>query len=160
MSAWSLKNKKNLGIVIFINRKCLKASSSIKLKNNQTFSKKEYVFICSFWIYILVLVIFFVLYISTKFTNMGWPEKQKAARHSLFLEWKKQIPWNKPITKAMTVSQKLQALEFGSITWLVLLCTPTCPFGLWIYCGSVAQSFTEKWLCRSVCWHSMCLAKR
>ena len=62
MSAWSLKNKKNLGIVIFINRKCLKASSSIKLKNNQTFSKKEYVFICSFWIYIYWSWLFFSYY--------------------------------------------------------------------------------------------------
>ena len=61
MSVWSLKNKKNLEIAIFINRICLKASSSIKLKNNQTFSKKEYIFIC-FFEYIYWSWLFFSYY--------------------------------------------------------------------------------------------------
>ena len=33
-------------------------------------------------------------------------------------------------------SWKIQLLESESITWLVLLCSSTYPFGLWIYCGS------------------------
>ena len=33
-------------------------------------------------------------------------------------------------------SRKLQLLESESITWLVLLCSSTYPFGLWIYCCS------------------------
>ena len=57
---WSLKNKKNLNFVIYIylNRKCLKAISSVKTKKiSKPFQRKNINLLYSFWIYIPVLVI-------------------------------------------------------------------------------------------------------
>ena len=42
---------------------------------------------------------------------MGRPDKRKAARDSQFVRKKKRIPWNKPITGAMSASRKLQFFE-------------------------------------------------
>ena len=42
---------------------------------------------------------------------MGRPDKRKAARDSQFVRKKKRIPWNKPITGAMSASRKLQLFE-------------------------------------------------
>ena len=42
---------------------------------------------------------------------MSRPDKCKAARDSQFVRKKKQIPWNKPITEAMSASRKLQLFE-------------------------------------------------
>ena len=50
--------------------------------------------------------------------------------HNLLV--KKQIPWNKPIMGAMSASQNLQLLESDSVTRLVLFCSSTYPFRLWI----------------------------
>ena len=42
---------------------------------------------------------------------MGRPDKRKAARDSQLVRKKKRIPWNKPITRAMIASRKLQLFE-------------------------------------------------
>ena len=58
MSAWSLKNKRNLNFLLFISKKCLKAVSSLKTKKvTKPFQRKNIIFLCFFWICIPTLVI-------------------------------------------------------------------------------------------------------
>ena len=101
-------------------------------KNNQTFSKKEY----------NAFMLFLNMYTGLSYfigtTYIDWIRKvwvhlinEKAARDSWFVYL--------PITGVMSATRKLQLLGSDSITWLMLLCSSTYPFVLWIYCGSITR---------------------
>ena len=91
MSVPTEKNKKNLSFVIFINRKCLKAISSVKTKKvTKSFQRKN----INFWNHFLKL--FFNIY-TTGFgyffcttyhfnsQSMGRPDTRKSGRDSRFV---------------------------------------------------------------------------
>ena len=124
ISVWSLK---------FINRKCLKAISSVKTQEIiKLFQRKNNI------IFLLSFIGYFIGITHINWIHNVWVDLiNERQLSSFFIGSKNGIPWNKPITGAMKSSQKLKLLESDSITWLVLLCSSTYPLGLSIYRGSL-----------------------
>ena len=91
MSVPTEKNKKNLSFVIFINRKCLKAISSVKTKKvTKSFQRKN----INFWNHFLKLFfniyttgLGYFFYTTHQFNSqsMGGPDTRKSARDSRFV---------------------------------------------------------------------------
>ena len=128
---WSLKNKKNLNFIIFINRKCLKAISSTKTKTTtKLFQRKNTTFLMLFLnIYILVLVISFVLHISSEFRKYGstwWMKDSKRLRVCRVKKKKKfhginLVEGNECIPKITITWIQLNDLTFVSLFFVLSL---------------------------------------
>ena len=117
----------------------LKAISPLKTKKKKKPFLRKNIFFYAFFKYIYRSWLFHSYHTyQLNSQSMGPPDERKAGRtHNLLV--KKQIPWNKSIMGAMSASQNLQLLESDSVTRLVLFCSSTYPFRLWIYCGKRAR---------------------
>ena len=106
MSVWSLKNKRNLNFVIFINKKCLKSISSVKTKKiTKPFQREN--------------IIFFMLFFE--YINRSWVnpinERQQETHGLLGKNKTKRILWNKSITGEYGGNECIPKI---SITWIRL----------------------------------------
>ena len=136
MSAWSHKNKKNVNFVIFINRKYLKAISSVKTKKKKKTMLRNH-FLSSFWIYIYI------------YTGLGYFIRTTHTKGSkrLMVRWAKnsQFHWinlshgNECILKNYSYLNPIVKWTVTLITGLVLLCCSVYHYGLEIDCDSITQ---------------------
>ena len=120
-------HRKKSNFLILVNKKCLKAISSVKTKIFETLFLNIYLPWLFHSHYITILI------------HKLWVDLKNERKHKTqsFLAKISKSPWNKPISRAMSASQKLQLLEI----WLDLCCSVVQFIPL--DCGSIVVAVFE-----------------
>ena len=132
-----LKNKRNLNFVIFIKRKCIKATSSLKTKKvTKRFQKKNIIF------FMLFLNIYTGLDDFIRITHVNWIHKvwvhlineRQPETHGL-LDKKKEFHGINLLPGQWVHPENYNCLNPTQLLDLCCcdLCSSTYPFQLWIY---------------------------